>query len=260
MEHRIFFISLMKEYRIFSVLTLLEYMKKIITVILLVLLTLQAHSQIQNRKVYLNSTQEAILYKVDDEPVLQSGDSSHRVAVNLEVKRKKNLYKSKRLQIVGVANSTVQAHYDTYIVKFRNKLYYLPKQFVLDNSYIDSVNRKLEDRYSQLVKRIDSLDFEYRFTASLYKKICEDKVSYFSSQKQELSDAIDSIKQSMHAKFTQERDSLFKIEYDQWRRKLPASTKKALQYIEITRAWLSQPDDEGGCDYSLYYVNKSKKL
>lgn len=233
-------------------------MKHIITTFIVVLFSSLAYSQTAETGAYLYTTDKAVLYKAPQALVRPTKDNPRQL-INLDTLSQKTLRKSQRLQILGITNSTANLHYDTYIVSFRDKVYYLPQQFVADNSYITQANNKLDTQYQQLQRQLDSTKSKYDALIQKSQQLCKQKIAYYSQQNERLRDIIDSIQQTAGLRYEAEQDSLFNCHYNNWYKSLPASTKKALKTIRITQAYLNSPNSAGGCDYILYYTNTSQK-
>lgn len=232
-------------------------MKKIFIFLFLFLSSLSINSQ--TKGMFVSTKSDAVLYKLNNDDSRETYNEAKRNIICIEQHKSKKLHKPRTLQIIGLTNSNIQFPFDTYIVMFRNNKYYLPKQFVENNSYIDSVNTLLASKYSQIRQRAYSLKYEYDSIIAAYTKISEDKLSYFTSMTNKLPSMIDSIKQASITNYEKEMDLLYKKQYDEWYKKLPLSTKNALKHIEITKAELDDPNSAGGCDYQFIYKNKSKK-
>lgn len=233
-------------------------MRHIITTFIVVLFSSLAYSQTAETGAYLYTTDKAVVYKAPQTLVRPTKDNPRQL-INLDTLSQKTLRKSQRLPILGLVNSTASLHYDTYIVSFRDNIYYLPQQFVTDNSYITQANTILDTQYKQLQQQLDSTKSKYDALIQKSKQLCEQKIAYYSQQNEQLLQIIDSIRQTAGLRYEAEQDSIFNCHYNNWYKALPASTKKALKTIRITDAHLASPNSAGGCDYILYYTNNSQK-
>ena len=65
-----------------------------------------------------------------------------RKITNYHENKKRKLKKPITAKVRGFTNKTEQMQYDTYIIEIKDILYYLPVQFVEDNSVINSYNTR----------------------------------------------------------------------------------------------------------------------
>lgn len=230
-------------------------MKKLLLIILLLLFSSLVFSQEHN---VLITTDKALLYKANDYISATSGNESRKLIL-LDNNKIKTLRRPCTLKILGIVNSSPSLYFDTYEVEYQNNIYYIPKRFVADNSYLDGVNKELEMNYSKLLRRVDSLKSEYDEKIHRYRVISQEKVSFYTHKVNELPQIIDSVKQALIDKYKADNDRLYEKQLEEWYNKLPKSTKNALRYIDVTYAKLASPNSAGGCDYTIYYINKSKK-
>lgn len=232
-------------------------MKKILAIIFGMLLTSMVYGQTED--VFITTTNNAILYKTNNNIFSIDNDNTSRKLIVLDASKSKKLHKPYTLQVLGLANSSVEFYFNLYIIEYKDNIYYLPKQFVENNSYIDRVNFELNNTYSQLQQQANSAKTKYDAATESYYKVSCEKVLFFQTKINQLPQMIDSVKKASIEKYKKEKDILYNNQYDKWYKKLPTSTKNALKQIDLIHAKLASPNSAGGCDYSISYINKSKK-
>ncbi len=157
----------------------------------------------------------------------------------------KKLRKSTNIKVMGLTNSKRSIEYDTYVVIYKEKMYYLPNKFVLDNSYLDSINSKLIEEHNALKIEISQLNFKIDSLINSYKLTCKDSILFFNELEKNLQYKIDSVKINS---------------FNDWYTNLPQRTKyiydNVISNLEVS---LKEPNSAGGCDLYVYYTNKSTK-
>lgn len=181
--------------------------------------------------------------------------NGERAQVNYDDFKTKKVKKPQRLVVRGFANRHKQLEYDTYVVEYKEKLYFLPRVGVEDNSIIDSVNAALTAEYKLLTEGVRATKYELDSLVAKYSDECERQIVYLSNLKETLPMVIDSVRQKAKADYK----ALEEQEYQAWYNTLPKSTQRAFSKLAITEAQLSSPNSAAGCDYTFAYVNNSDK-
>lgn len=179
-----------------------------------------------------------------------------RKTIDYTVYDTKTLKKPQSIKVRGYANLKEQLDYDTYVVEYKEILYYLPVKYVQDNSLIDAHNAALTKRYTDMFDELNSLATERDSLIRHYAEVCRTKTNYYLEQISTLPSVIDSVENAVKHRYSEYRT----IELEKWFKSLPSSTQKIYNnVIELTSADLHSPNSAGGCDCSVYFINKSKK-
>ena len=211
------------------------------------------------KPTYISTIPKAVIYEFDNGNKNYSYshvfNSDERFTIPYKTFDSKIIKKSIELKAVGYANLSRSLEYDTYIVEFKERLYYLHCENVLDNTMMNKANSLLWKEYKRRISRYESAKKELDSLVSIYMPISERKYKFYSGLSSKLPQKIDSVKANVRTGY----DICYKIEYDKWYDKLPLSTKTAFSKIEITYSNLKSPNSVGGCDYIFYYKNKTNK-
>lgn len=201
----------------------------------------------------------AVIYELPDRPEYFAGrikyNNDRRETVDYSCFMQKTIKKPKVVVVRGFANKAKQLLYDTYVIEFKGRLYFLPCIYVADNNVIDAVNSKLTSTHSALTSDYCIKQSALDSLVSIYTNVFESKYEYYKSLKGRLPAMIDSVEHKVQADY----EALQKAEYDTWYANLPKSTKNAYSRIFIDVAELQSPNSAGGCDYYFNYVNNSDK-
>lgn len=207
---------------------------------------------------YITTIPNAKLYELSTECNL----SNRREIIYTQNAKIKKIKKSQQLRVVRLTNTYKQKEFNAYIVEYKGKLWALYSSEVQDNTLIKESNDRMSKdleclvvKYVELENKLDNSNSQFSKILSSYKKECTDSLNYYKDLKSKLPAIRDSL---VAVKKEQEQAKANKI-HKEWYNALPASTKKAASIISITHAALSSPNSVGGCDYSFYYKNKSKK-
>lgn len=209
-------------------------MKKILAIIFGMLLSSMVYGQTED--AFITTTNNAILYKTNNNIFSIDNDNTSRKLIVLDASKSKKLHKPYTLRVLGLANSSVEFYFNLYIIEYKDNIYYLPKQFVENNSYIDRVNFELNNTYSQLQQQANSAKTKYDAATESYYKVSCEKVLFFQTKINQLPQMIDSVKKASIEKYKKEKDILYNNQYDKWYKKLPTSTKNALKQIDLIHA------------------------
>lgn len=164
--------------------------------------------------------------------------------------------KAKEYKVAGYASSQKQLYYDTYAIVIKNIIYLLPAEYVLDNTLIDTENRKLQSEYDKWSKRVFELQNEYDSLRTEYITECETQYIYYKQIVDNLITQVDSLETVARVNYREMEQSIF----PKWYNTLPSSAKNAYDNkIEISSAELQSPNSAAGCDAIFVYKNKSKK-
>ena len=156
--------------------------------------------------------------------------------------------------VIGFIKSDLsQAEYDYYIIKYEDgHLYYVSREFVLDNELIDRRNYAPMVYYSIIKNEIQDLSEQWYRQVAAKSAYAIQRDNYLQNNKQHV---IDSLSRSII-------DSLetdHRNEYSAWYSSLSDEGKKAAQIISISTSHLANPNSASGCDYVLSYTNNSDK-
>ncbi len=217
----------------------------------------------QDSVIFIRTIDDAILYKLNNADVVNfSNETQGRSVVDLEGCRKKRLRKSTQLELFGYQNRDMQFYFDTYVVKYGEKLYYLPSEFVEDNTQLTRSNKALDNIFSSLTNKRDSIAEALRSAEEeidSYHKLCKEREAYFSRAVDSLPAVIDSVGHQAALRLEAENEAENNKRFQAWYNTLPYSTKRAVKTIRIDNAELSSANSAGGCDYSFTYTNRSTK-
>lgn len=166
---------------------------------------------------------------------------------------------------LAFANTSRDIDYQGYIVFHKKKYYFVAKDFVIDNSLIDSANNELSDQYRNLKKEIERVKQLSHAIDSL-NAVISDNDKFYSGLRRNLNHSIDSVKKAVGAPFDERIqaaeqhviDSLNAVD-QKWFKSLPISSQNAIKAIDLKRYWLSDNNSVGGHDAYIEYVNLSNK-
>lgn len=195
-----------------------------------------------------------IMYPCNEAPTYRDG--SIRMCIKLDEAGAIENKKAKKYEVCGYANIEKRLEYDTYVLSIGKKYYYVPVDVVKGDINLEAWNGFLVDEYAELSASYES---GFKELESLVKDqlfLAKAKMEGLNAEMSELS----SRKDSVVLVAAQEYDAMVKAEYDSWYNSLSSSVKKSLGYLSVTSSELGSPNSAGGCDYRLYYVNRSKKV
>ncbi len=231
---------------------------------IMVLYFVPCYAQYENyykidNNTYITTIPNAKLYELPSEYNL----SNSREIIYTQTAKIKKIKNPQQLRVVRLTNISKQMDFNAYIVQYKDKFWALYSSEVQDNTILKERNSRmlqdknyLETKYQQLKSQLDISNYQFiSNTLSPYIIECKDSLNYYRNLKTRLPSIRDSL---VVVKKAQEQAKADKA-YKEWYNTLPASTKKAASIISITEASLASPNSAGGCDYSLYYTNKSKK-
>lgn len=181
----------------------------------------------------------------------------------------KKIKKPTSLKVIRFANTIKQQGFNAYVVEYKDNVWLLDCKSVQDNSLINKRNaeiiklkqdldaemQQLEAKKLALDQEKLKLDEEFKGVIEQRRKEYTDSLNYYKSLRVHLPKMLDSLRTVKEAEEQAKADK----KYNDWYNSLSASAKKAATLISITEAGLSEPNSVGGCDYTLCYINKSKK-
>lgn len=207
----------------------------------------------------------AIIYRLDsmDEYYLFCSSADRRHVAEIDSNNKQKLLKkSAMVKVVAFTNIKKQFDFDTYVIEYKGGFWFLSSNNVVDNTVLADRNRLVEGYYSGLKQNVANAKKRLEDERYIYLKICQDSVAYYKQRV----DKIPMLKDSMLNAIKTKNSNILKAEQDkldaayrEWYNRQPASTKQALNIINITDARLCSPNSVGGCDYRFEYINKSRK-
>ncbi len=231
----------------------------IVSIIMMLLLgTSSIYSQNTAKNVYIKTKDNAILYKLYENETYEKGVTGRHL-VNLNGRKKKILEKSTEVKLTGITNSNAQFHYDTYIVTHKGKTFFIHKNFIQSNEYLDSINQTLDKEYQSLIYTIESLSYSSDSLKEELKNQISNKIKIIKEREKQLPHVIDSVEQQASKEYQAKNDKEFIKKYNSWYNGLPSSAKRAAKAISINEARLLSPNSAGGCDYRFEYTNNSDK-
>lgn len=241
-------------------------MKRLLLSLLFTLIALAANARVEDKIIWIadedkfvETPPKTIIYEIPGKPTWYAWRVAYvseiRSTINYDDCKTKSLKKPQNLQVRGYANRVRQLEYDTYVVEYKGRLYFLPYTSVIDNSILDSINTSLSDQYTQLSRELADVRSELDSLVTRYTEECESQYAHYSRLKESLPATIDSVKNRAKADY----QALQKSTLDQWYNTLPKSTQNAYAKISVTEAQLSRPNSASGCDYTFTYVNNSQK-
>lgn len=206
---------------------------------------------------YLDSKKGAIIYEV---PISFKYSDIERREVDY-TKFKKKKIGDKHLQIIGLAHLIPNFDYDSYIIDYGGKKYFIHRDNVLDNSYLNEHNLLLKYRYDSL-KRKESELIEYHKVT--YDVIFE-KIDYLKRIKRKQIDDLNNNYDSLELLFIKEAKQLEEqkyiekdLKYAKWVETLPNSVQKYASQFAIIREYF----DVGyldNCSYAFVFANRTNK-
>ena len=104
-------------------------------------------AQVNIAGAIISTTPEASIYPVAKGMYYPS--TTRSVYDYITKERAKRVSKPQNLQVICLTNCTPSVEYDTYVVSFKGKHYYVPISSVLDNHIIDAVNHSLSEEFEQ---------------------------------------------------------------------------------------------------------------
>lgn len=170
------------------------------------------------------------------------------------------LPKSKKvLYLYPVCSTPNTLYYDSYVVIYQGKRYFIYSNDIENNERLEIENHKM-----------DSLHILYESDLAILSKKIEDEnmriEKELERQKIESTDKINELKIKIE-KYNKELDSLHRIDSIESANKIAAqislqSNKKLKEFHErvtITTHWVSRPNTAGGCDVEIKCVNNFSK-
>lgn len=227
-----------------------------------------------NNETYITTVPNAELYKLSSEEYSRMKDKSSnsqwsRDYIYLYGDKTKKIKNPTQLKVVRFTNTVKQQGFNAYIVVYKDNLYVISSDYVQDNTYLNKRNteiieakqnliverQKLEAKKQVLEEEKDKINEEINRLIEKRRREYTDSLHYYTALKGRLPKIIDSL---VDVK-TAQAQALADKEYKDWYNSLPASSQKAAKLISITDLGLSEPNSVGGCDYTFWYINKSKK-
>ena len=112
------------------------------------------------KPTYISTIPKAVIYEFDNGNKNYSYshvfNRDERVTIPYKTFDSKIIKKSLELKAVGYANLSRSLEYDTYIVEFKERLYYLHCENVLDNTMMNKANSLLWKEYKRRISRYES--------------------------------------------------------------------------------------------------------
>ena len=213
----------------------------------------------------VRTTPFAIVYRLDsvDEYRLCNAYREERYIATIGVDNvQKVLKQSCELNVVAYTNLKKSLEFDTYVVQYKGKLYFLSPDNVADNTALTKQNILVEQYYNNLKQSIVDAQAKLDKERGVYLQICQDSLIYYKNKSSDiprLKDSILGALKEQHRQILQAKQNELDVVYKSWYDKQPATTKYALGLINIESAVLCPPNSVGGCDYRFSYVNKSRK-
>lgn len=241
-------------------------MKRLFLSLLLAFATLSLYPQAESMVTWIGEEENFVvslpkttLYRLPGDPSYYSWRVNYvketRSAIDYDTYKTKLLKKPQTLLVRGYANRNRQMEYDTYVVEYKDKLYFLPSHYVENNHLLESLNGDMGREYESMTTRYGEAKCELDSLVGHYTKVCEEQCDYYRKLNESLPAIIDSVKNQAKIDYR----NLEQLEYDRWYNSLPQSTKRAAQRLSITEARLCSPNTAGGCDYVFTYINNSSK-
>ncbi len=191
--------------------------------------------------------------------------SDTRVIIDNTNLKSKKIKKVTSLRVIDLTNVTKSPLYDTYVVDYSGKLYYISPSDVVDNTLLDTRNKevlleydRLQDSvkmysptslaYNQLISSLDSAINERQNTLELYKAKSD---SLLPARIQE------AIEQEIQADIVNYKER--RERYMDWISTLPTPTiQNDAKRLAILSSSISV-GYYGLCSYTLSFINMSKK-
>lgn len=145
--------------------------------------------------------------------------------------------------------------YDLYGVFFKNSLYFIRPEDVVDNSLIEDTNLNIREEYDRLLWNEHRLKNDY----DNLKLSKEDEIIRALNKIDDTETKKDAIIDSIYMAKFEEVSKPIKEEYNNWYDKLNQEGRKAAEILTIQHSTLYAPNSAGGCDYSLGFTNMSNK-
>ena len=222
-------------------------------------LSLSSVANTDNHSVFVTSKPNAVLYKLSDLDIRildkSMKDNDRVFYADIYSRPKKVLRKPTALKVIAYVNAKYQMHFDIYIVLLNNKLYCIEPNDIEDNTSINDKNNTIDINYNVIKSKAEDLKRQIDSLKQASERQCQDSIDYYKRLKIILPAQIDLVENAAIAEY----ERLKQEKFDKWYRSQPASTKQAADRLQINYAELQDPNSAGGCDYELYYTNKSNK-
>lgn len=216
-------------------------------------------AQSSTNDTYTSTIPGAQLYPV---PKDQFFGSNHREVIDQKtIGRPKNFSDPQRVQIVGLTNNAPSLGYDTYIVMLKGKRYYVHKDFVQDNSYLENENDRLQAEYERLVNAVTNNELLH---SEAYNRILA-KIDSLINDNERAIRLIDTRADSLEFAYVKQLalEDISKAranndKYFKWVRTLPQDVQPIAERFSIISHTLDATPS-GAYNYSMTFVNWSSK-
>ena len=207
---------------------------------------------------YVETKPNAYLYEV---PSYIHFPSEKRKAYSASSMKQKKIKKSSTFQVVDITNLNETPMYDAYVVNLKGKNYIVSESNIVDNDYLNNVNKELSHQFESLkeaANRYSTKDYRKNLLNIVESRISslKTKVSYYRSKSitEEIARKRVEDKISRYTKGYQAR----RKSYSDWVATLPLSVQKDANILAIPESYLSV-GYFGVCDYKMALVNMSNK-
>ena len=163
----------------------------------------------------------------------------------------KKMSKQTEVEVSYFFRTKQDVDYDLYGVRYKDKLYFVRPEDVVDNSFLDKKNQIIREEYDELLNTVSTLKKEYNnLLFDKEKEINQalDAIENIEAQKEVI---IDSIYRAQFAEYMKE--------YNDWYEQLTPIGKRTANILTIQESKLLSPNTASGCDYRLSFTNMSSK-
>lgn len=215
----------------------------------------------------ITTSPKAELYSIESRNIPQViNDYSHHLRNVVVIGDKpQKIKKPTELKVCALTNLDKSFHYQLYIVEYNGEYKAILPLFVQDNNYLDSENKKLDEKLAKLTDAVEQEKQRVQYEKDCYNKtidslrnVIQDSLNFYrklSSQAQPYREEYESRLKEAES-FV--RDSINKP-HQKWFNSLPASSRNAINSLFLSTVLLSESNSVGGHDAIIHYFNRATK-
>lgn len=234
----------------------------VITILLAISLVFPCNAQFEkyasvHENIWITTKPNILIYELPLE--LYNLQTSQRTKTrefietsHLNTKKIKN---QTQMRVVRYTNTLKILKLNAYIVAFKDRLWIIKECDVEDNTLIRERNQQMLEDYGNMTANLQILTNRKDSIYNYHIDIAKDSIIFYKNLQLKLPSIRDSL--IINAQII-ERDKIDSI-YKLWYANQPESTKKATKVIKIKQSLLNSPNNVGGCDYKLQYINRAVK-
>lgn len=216
-------------------------------------------AQVNIAGAIISTTPEASIYPVPKGMYYPS--TTRSVYDYIAKERAKRVSKPQDLQVICLTNCTPSVEYDTYVVSFKGKHYYVPISSVSDNHIIDAVNHSLSEEFEQKTNAVKYNEKRHKEAFEMIIKGIDRQIEINNQHMDEIERNADSlefefIKREVARDIKEKREK--RDRYYSWIKNLPKTIQPAAKKLAITNSYF-EGGYAGAFDYCMSFVNWSDK-